>query len=167
MVEARGRLMGAADFDFLHGRWRVHNRKLRDVLPDAEPDWFEFPSIAEARPILGGLGNTDTYDIEDLPGRGRFHGFTVRLYDEKADVWRIWWASSIGQGQLDPPLVGRFDDGVGHFEGDDAIGDRPIKVRFTWTSPDHDHARWEQCFSYDGGETYATNWIMEFTRLEG
>jgi hypothetical protein len=155
---------GRHDFDFLHGRWRVHNRKVRDVLA-AEPVWDEFPSRAQARPILGGLGNTDTYAMDDMPGRGRFHGFTVRLFDPASGLWRIWWASSAAPGKLDPPLAGRFADGVGHFDGDDVIGERPIKVHFTWTSSGREHARWEQAFSFDGGATYATNWTMEFTRV--
>jgi hypothetical protein len=27
--------------------------------------------------------------------------------------------------------------------------------------------RWEQAFSEDGGETWETNWIMDFTRAGG
>jgi hypothetical protein len=33
-----------------------------------------------------------------------------------------------------------------------------------WTSAGPDAARWEQAFSADGGKTWETNWIMDFTR---
>ena len=36
----------------------------------------------------------------------------------------------------------------------------------TATHGDTDHARWEQAFSEDGGQTWETNWIMESTRIE-
>jgi quinol monooxygenase YgiN len=42
-----------------------------------------------------------------------------------------------------------------------------ILVRFHWTSPVPDAARWEQAFSADGGRSWETNWIMEFTRSDG
>jgi len=56
-------------------------------------------------PILDEIGNFDTYYAPDLPGRGRFHGLGLRLFDQRTGLWRIWWASTIGQGQLDTPLV--------------------------------------------------------------
>ena len=60
-------------------------------------------------------------------------------------------------------VVGGFDGAVGTFEGPDTDDGRPITVRFRWDVVDDDHARWQQAFSEDG-ETWETNWIMEFTR---
>jgi hypothetical protein len=37
--------------------------------------------------------------------------------------------------------------------------------RFIWTVTSRDACRWEQAFSVDGGRTWETNWIMDFTRL--
>ena len=55
-------------------------------------------------------------------------------------------------------------DGEGHFEGDDTIGGRPVKVRFDWTAITASSARWAQAFSFDGGATFVPNWIMDLTR---
>lgn len=44
-------------------------------------------------------------------------------------------------------------------------GTRHVYVRFLWTERDHDHAHWEQAFSYDG-RTWETNWTAEFHRAD-
>ena len=41
-----------------------------------------------------------------------------------------------------------------------------IAVRFIWSDITPRSARWEQAFSPDDGNTWETNWIMEFTRRE-
>jgi hypothetical protein len=99
----------------------------------------------------------------DVPG-GRWQGLTLRQFDPVDAVWRIWWAASRNPGHVDPPLVGRFVDGVGRFSGDDVVAGRPIKVRFEWLNPSPDTARWTQSFSFDAARTWIPNWIMNFTR---
>ena len=42
---------------------------------------------------------------------------------------------------------------------------RPIRVRFLWSRITDTSARWEQAFSLDGGGSWETNWIMDFTRV--
>jgi hypothetical protein len=39
-------------------------------------------------------------------------------------------------------------------------------VRFIWSGVTTTTPRWEQAFSEDDGETWETNWIMDFTRAE-
>ena len=158
---------GRHDFDFLFGDWLIANRKVRDPLAAGGSDWVEFAATGTARPIVGCLGNVDSFVTADFPGRGAFEGFSLRLYEERTGLWRIWWASSAGGGHLDPPVVGRFSDGAGRFEGDDVLGGRPAKVRFDWTDITASSARWAQAFSFDGGETFITNWVMEFRRTPG
>jgi len=155
---------GRHSFDFLFGRWTIHNRKLADVLEPECTDWVEFAAEGEARPILGGLGNIDSFTTTDAPGIGQYEGMTLRLFDPEVGLWRIWWASTRLPGRLDPPMEGRFIDGHGVFFGDDVLNGRPIKVRFDWT-PGESSASWEQAFSYDDGQTWAQNWIMSFTRV--
>ena len=96
--------------------------------------------------------------------RAAFRENIHRLFDEAANVWRIWWASVVGEGQLDTPVVGGFTDGVGRFECDDTLGGREVRVRYEWSDITPSSAHWEQSFSFDGGKTFVTNWINQLTR---
>ena len=66
---------------------------------------------------------------------------------------------------LDVPVVGGFQDHVGTFYADDVLGGQPIRIRFIWTALPSAHPRWEQAFSRDQGETWETNWTMDFTPM--
>jgi len=148
------------DFDFWTGRWNVRNERLKERLRGAT-EWETFDAVAEARPLPGGLGNIDSFVASEW--RPGFVGMTVRLFDRATDRWSIYWASS-DRGIFDPPVIGRFDNGVGVFEGNDEHEGTPVRVRFLWTHETPTTARWEQAFSTDGGATWETNWIMHFYR---
>jgi hypothetical protein len=156
---------GRSDFDFLFGHWRIANRKRVHPLSPGDDEWIEFDAVSEARPVLGGLGNVDTYRAPEFPGRPGFEGFTLRLFDPNTGLWRIWWASSLATAGLDEPVVGRFEDGVGRFECDDILEGIHVRVRYEWTVIDRDTARWEQAFSFDGRRTWDVNWVMESGRI--
>ena len=159
---------GRADFDFLFGEWEVHARRSKDVLDPACEEWDEFVMHQVARPLLGGLGNTDSCETASGPDGQPFLGLTVRLFDPKDRQWRIWWASNRNPGHLDPPLAGRFgDDGIGVFLGRDQVGGREVDVRFTWQVTGPTTAEWRQAFSLDGGESWHVNFTMDFTRATG
>jgi hypothetical protein len=158
MIESSGS-HGRSDFDFLFGQWDVLNRWRPDLDDDAS--WVEFPTTCEARPILGGLGNVDGLSFAGLPGRDPWEGGTVRLYDPEADLWRIFWMTSRRPGHLDPPMEGRFTDGVGTFYGPETWDGKPVKCRFRWTH-DADGARWEQSFQLEDDGPWKSNWVMEF-----
>jgi hypothetical protein len=154
---------GARDFDFLAGRWRVRNERLRRRLAGCD-DWQSFDAIVESRPILGGLGNIDEFVTDEFDAEV-YIGMALRLFDGATRRWSIWWSSN-RRGVLEPPVVGGFADGVGRFEGDDVHDGRPVRVRFVWTDIGADHARWEQAFSADGGATWEVNWRMQFRRMD-
>jgi hypothetical protein len=148
----------AHDFDFLFGRWTVHNRRLRRRLAGSG-EWEEFAAEHVARPLLDGLGNEDEFRTDH---DGGMIGMSFRFFDPRARLWSIYWADSRRCGRLDPPVVGSFADGIGMFEGIDTFEGKAIRVQFTWSQIDTREPRWEQAFSADGGQTWETNWIMEF-----
>lgn len=148
----------ARDFDFHNGSWTVHNRRLRERWVGSD-EWEEFPSTAVGMPILDGTGHMDQIA---MPTKGAA-GLTLRLFDPERMEWSLYWASS-RSGVLFPPVVGRFSGGRGEFYGDDSDEGRPVRVRYIWSGITPTFCRWEQAFSADGGHTWETNWIMEFTR---
>ncbi|GIG69033.1 hypothetical protein [Phytomonospora endophytica] len=146
---------GRGDFDFYHGRWHTSHRKLRDVLDPECTEWLEFEGVNTCSTILGGLGNTETSTFDyETP----FEGYTLRLYDPAAGLWRIWWASTRQPGVMGPPVEGSFADGKGIFLADEELAGRMTKVRFAWTVVSEDETHWEQSFSYDEGATWRANW---------
>lgn len=158
---------GRHDFDFWVGTWRGANRKRVNPLVLGDDEWIAFEGWCEARPILGGLGSTDEFSAPDFPGRPGFAGFSLRLFEPETELWRIWWASTLSTGEIDPPVIGRFHDGIGRFECDEVIEDTAVKVRYEWKDIGGDSARWEQSFSFDEGATWDTNWTVLHTRVAG
>ena len=151
-----------SDFDFWMGEWSVHNRRLRERLAGSD-EWDEFEASAKAWTILGGLGNEDEYRTDH---DGGFIGMSFRFFDPATREWSIYWADSRRPGELDPPVHGVFSGDVGLFHGEDVHRGRPVLVRFTWSGVTTETPRWEQAFSDDGGKTWETNWVMDFTRAE-
>jgi hypothetical protein len=147
------------NFDFLVGTWDSTHRRLRKRLVGSD-DWEEFTGHTTCYRAFGGAANIDEITFPDLG----FSGLSVRLYDPGTDLWSIYWSSSNAPGPLEPPVVGRFVDGVGEFFNDDDFEGRPIRVRYRWSDITGASARWAQAFSADGGQTWETNWIMDFTR---
>jgi len=145
------------DFDFLDGSWTIRNRFLRSRL-SGDHLWEEFPAISRFERRMGSLVNVD--EIE-FPTRG-FTGMTVRLFDVRERRWAIYWTDS-RRAVLFPPVFGGFSGDRGLFYGEDSEGGRPVQVRFLWERRAGDRAHWEQAFSLDG-ETWETNWVMEFSR---
>jgi hypothetical protein len=152
---------GRADFDFLIGSWTVRNRRLAERLKGCA-DWEEFESTCQARAILGGLGNMDEFTMDRASGR--VPAVTLRLFNPANGEWSIYWAASTGNGRLDAPMVGRFKGPRGEFFSQEVFEGRHIFNRFIWTVEAPGSCRWEQAYSADGGKTWETNWIMEFTR---
>lgn len=152
---------GSHDFDFLHGAWRIHNRRLREPLTGST-DWYEFDATSIERPLWDGQANLEEYEAT-LPDGKRLRGLALRLFDPHARRWTIHWANA-SNGTLDPPMAGTFSGGVGTFYGYEDYRGRRIFVRFLWSAPRPHVARWEQAFSVDGGATWETNWTMAFTR---
>ena len=138
---------GRHDFDFLLGVAALY-RRLRERLV-GNTVWEQFAGTADfLRAIMGGLGNVDD-NLLELPA-GTYRAATLRVFDPVLKVPSIWWIDG-RRPALDPPVHGRFEEGVGTFLGDDLLDGRPIRVRFIWSAVTARSARWEQAFSADSG----------------
>ena len=159
-VDGGGDLSGLHAFDLRAGEWRVRNRLLKERLANCH-EWIEFGGTQSFRLLMGGRANMDENQV-DKPG-GPYQGVTLRAYDPRSGQWSIWWLDGRNpMADLDPPLVGRFKDGVGTFYSDDTYRGKPIRVRYLWSRITAASAHWEQAFSPDGGKTWETNWIIDF-----
>jgi hypothetical protein len=147
------------DFDFLHGDWHGVHRRRADFLDPDSPWGPQFTSTSHCRPLFDGAANIDEIDMPHLGSKG----LTLRLFDPSTRQWSLHWSSST-TGRLFPPVVGGFVGVRGEFLGDDNHDDKDVRVRFVWSGVSQASARWEQAFSVDGGDTWVTNWIMDFTR---
>ena len=148
------------DFDFLVGKWNIHNRKLKTRLNECK-EWDEFEASGECRKILQGFGNVDSFLTEF--GGEAFEGATLRLFNPKNRLWSIYWADSEAV-VLDVPQIGSFENGVGRFYAGDVFEGANIVVQFQWDATDVDKPVWSQAFSADDGRTWEWNWYMNFER---
>jgi hypothetical protein len=150
----------AHDFDYFAGGWTTQQRRLK-ARGVGSNEWEEFPATLCMALYLDGIATVDELYMPET----RRAGLTLRTFDLEKRQWSIYWVSST-TGKLDPiPVVGGFQGNRGEFYAADVDNGRPIKVRYTWTKLDHDHARWEQAFSYDN-RTWETNWTAEFLRAD-
>lgn len=142
------------DFDFLNGHFDVAHRVLT---PTGE--WEEYAGTHTGRTHHAGAVSVDE---ARFPGKAAY-GMSLRLYNPVEKSWTIYWVNS-RTGKLQPPVRGGWSDGVCTLYGEDDLGDRMIPVRLRWSDVTETTARWEQAYSEDDGETWQTNWTMDFTR---
>jgi Protein of unknown function (DUF1579) len=160
VVKDAPNVSGLHDFDFLAGEWRVRHRIL-----NASKKWNEFDGTASNRPLMEGWANVEEHTFNRPAGVSR--GIAMRAYDAKSGEWAIWWIDSrVPHGPVDPPVKGRFENGVGTFYSDYVKDGKTMRVRFVWSLITGKSARWEQATSSDAGQTWETNWIMEFRRAQ-
>jgi hypothetical protein len=144
------------DFDILTGKWKMYHKKLKSRLSNNN-EWIDLESIdVNYGTILNGLGNSDLYKatFDNKP----FEGFTLRLFNPDTRLWSLYWVAS-NSGVLDPPVVGSFDNDIGHFFCKDIFNGKEVIVVFRWDMRDKEHPVWSQAFSPDKGMTWEWNWI--------
>ncbi len=152
----------ARAWDFLVGKWKVRNRRLRERLT-ASTDWDEFDSTLTNWPVLGGRGNVGDNRFAG-PGRP-YRGVSIRAFNADRNEWLSWWLDGRDPANIGAPLRGRFVDGSGTLIGDEEFNGKTIKVRSQWTRTDTASPRWEQAASADGGVTWEINWVADFARV--
>ena len=149
---------GIHGFDFQVGDWRVHHRTKR-----ANGTWVEFDGTCSNRRLMDGRSNVENHRFDKVDGVT--YGVAVRGFDAKTGTWAIWWLDSRDMhATLDPPVKGRFENGVGTFYSESEVNGKVTRTRFIWSHLTATTAHWEQAYSTDAGKTWETNWVMEFTR---
>jgi hypothetical protein len=113
--------------------------------------------------VLKGIGNIDNFfaTIGGVP----FEGMTLRLFNPKTKLWSIYWADTNG-GKLDPPVVGSFENNIGHFFAKDNFNGKPIVIFFHWDARDNYHPVWSQAFSDNNGKPWEWNWYMYISKIK-
>jgi hypothetical protein len=151
------------DFDFAVGDWQVKHRRLQERLVGCT-DWVEFDGEMSTRKVLGGFGNVED-NLLHLPEKS-YRALALRSFDPHSRKWSIWWLDARVPGQIDVPVVGAFEGGIGTFYADDTLNGAAIRIRFNWFAMDPANPRWEQAFSDDAGKSWETNWTMDFRRAD-
>lgn len=148
------------DFDFEFGAWTARISRLVDPLTGSTT-WVDYEGTSVVRKLWDGRGNIGELDVEGPAGR--IQGLSLRLYNPATGQWYISWANS-RDGQLGPPMIGGFSNGIGTFYNQEMFNGRAVYVRFIFSGIEKNSFRLEQAFSIDGGTTWEPNWIATFER---
>lgn len=151
---------GQHDFDFEFGSWKAHVRILQEPLTGSTT-WTDFEGTSVVRKVWGGRANLGELAIKSATTE--IQGLSLRLYNPESRQWSIRWANS-KDGELGPPMIGRFTDGRGEFFNQEMYRGRAIYVRFIFSNITPSSFRLEQAFSETGGMSWEPNWIATFTR---
>jgi hypothetical protein len=149
------------DFNYLIGNWKLKNRKLKSRLTNCT-EWVEFESKVVMYQVLGGNGNIDKYT--DTASGKPYEGIALRLFNSKTKLWSIYWADN-NSGTLDPPVVGSFENKIGHFFCKDTFNGKKIIIVFRWDVRNPNLPVWSQAFSDDNGKTWEWNSINVSERI--
>ncbi len=152
------------NFDFLIGKWRVLNRRLKDRLINCN-EWIEFHAEMETKSILNGLALMD--EMKSSHFGDYFIGLSIRMVNPETNIWTIYWAdTSNSENYLKEQVTGEFKNGIGVFFGHELYKGKEVKLRFTWKKPSTNTAFWEQAYYDEKKNVWETNWTMLFTSIE-
>lgn len=152
----------AHDFDFLAGKWRVENRKLKERLNHCN-EWDSFPSEIHLEKVLGGSANVERYLMP--AAEKMFEGLAVRLFNPDTRLWTIYWMDTTSLVMDTHPVTGSFEEGIGKFYSIMEYKGSPCIVIYQWDARDPERPIWSQAVSVDSGETWEWNWYMHLERI--
>ncbi|MEM7204690.1 MAG: hypothetical protein AAF628_30815 [Planctomycetota bacterium] len=132
---------------------------------NAQGEWRDGGSTrARITPVLGGNAVLEEWSGAMQPGQ-RMSGFSLRAFDPGADQWVILLNWSANGGSSFGRMRGGFRHGRGEFQNKwTEAGGGTVMERYTFSDALPTTVRWDQARSRDGGVTWRTDWIMEFSR---
>ncbi len=146
--------LGEADphrqFDFWLGEWSVQNRHMDDegTWSDGDVTRARITSVCAGRAVLEEWAG---------PFRGSFmNGFSLRSFDPVRRRWDLVLHWTTDGNAAFGTLEGAFRHGRGEFFAG--------STRYSFSDALPNSVRWDSATSADGGVTWKTNWIMEFSR---
>ncbi len=151
----------ARQFDFWIGEWNVVNKRLHD-----DGTWVEMGrAAAKVYPILGGCALVEHW--RGMAWDQKTIGFSVRAFDPRNQKWflLLTWPAKDRPGF--GTLEGAFSHGRGEFfqrrQNPDGA---EVLTRYSFSDARSDALRWDAAQSKDGGRSWSTYWIMEFSRRD-
>ena len=151
----------ARAFDFWVGEWNVLNRWRAE-----SGEWVDAGRATnQVFHVLDGCAVVELWD--GRLGTNHFRGFSVRAWEPATEEWVLVLNWPRPGGSTFSTLRGAFRHGRGDFhrESVNADGDT-VLTRYTFSDIAPASLRWNDGTSLDGGRTWATQWIMEFTRRD-
>lgn len=152
------------EFDFWIGEWDVNLRKPNDKFEYI--DWKE--SKAKIYSILDGRGVLELWEEESNGSpSSTIIGYSLRYYNPDKNKWELWlnWPGINRSGSQQ--FNGKFRHGRGEFFRQTPINDSIVNItRYTFSDITPKSLRWDGASSTDKGKTWASGWIMEFSRIK-
>ena len=143
----------ARQFDFWLGEWSVDNKRLK------RGGWVDSgTAVARIQAVADGNAVLERWTGE--LGGDPLIGFSLRAYDPALGKWVIhlnWHGGRPGSffvmhGERNGERIELFPP-----------GDK-TSTRYTFSLAHEGSAQWDNATSRDGGQTWITDWVMQFTR---
>ena len=143
----------ARQFDFWWGEWNVKNLQL-----DGETFGDAGSAVARIHPVADGAATLEQWD-GTLRGDALI-GSSLRAWDPALGRWVIWlnWHGG-SPGGFFVMHGSRDGERLDQFPPDD-----DSQLRYGFSRAHADSCQWDEARSNDGGETWITTWVMQFTR---
>jgi hypothetical protein len=153
---------GSHDFDFNLGVWHTDIHRVLDPF-EGGTKTLDLSGTVTVRPVWGGKAQLE--EIEADGPNGHWEGLTLFMYNPKAHQWNQTFINS-KMGELNPPAIGEFKNGMGELVAADTYQGRAVLVRVLWSEIKPDSHHLEELYSEDGGQSWHAAFIANLTRVK-
>jgi hypothetical protein len=155
-----GRVPASHAFDYQFGAWRVHVSRLMDP-GGKSAHWTRYDGTHVVTPLLNGSANIGVLEISGPAGK--VEGLQLRTYDTLTGQWKLSFASG-GDGIVQLPSIGRFENSQGIFFDGTRIGAQYARVRTITTRLTETTYRDVTSYS-TGGAGWHPFWIASYEKI--
>jgi hypothetical protein len=150
-------------FDFWLGAWAIEQK-----LPAGDGEWRTLPARNQVTKSRDGCSVIEhwhgqvQFPWEGMTSPEHIWGFSVRAYDPKQGIWRIYWMDQ-RRPYFETPFVGSVLDRRGEFYREPSDSSHQRRMRLIMHAVGGDHVHWQLSAEGQPG-TWTPIWIMEMTR---